>query len=58
MDSCTYLSWGVVLDHSCIDYILISKTGVDALKYQVITTTFDGVYASDHFPILAVLKLV
>ncbi len=57
MDSCTYQSWGEELDHPRIDYILISKTGFSALKYQVITTTFDGVYASDHFPLLAVLKL-
>ncbi len=58
MDSCTYQNWGNKLDNPRIDYILMSKTGFTALKYEVITTTYDGIYASDHFPIIAVLKLV
>ncbi len=57
MDSCTYQNWGNALDRPRIDYIFVSKSGFTALKYQVITTTYDGVYASDHFPLLAVLKL-
>jgi len=55
--SCTYQDFGKALDNPCIDYIMISKTGFSVENYDVITTTYDGVYPSDHFPISATLRL-
>lgn len=57
MISCTYQDFGKQLDNECIDYFMISKTGVEVLDYKVVTTTFDGVYPSDHFPIFAEFKI-
>ena len=55
--SCTYQNWGKRLDDDCIDYIMISKTGFRVNSYNVVRTTYDGVYPSDHFPITASLTL-
>lgn len=55
--SCTYQNWGERLDDDCIDYIMISKTGFRVNSYNVVRTTSDGVYPSDHFPITASLTL-
>lgn len=57
MTSCTYQNWGAALDNECIDYLMISKTGFTVNSYKVVTTTYDGVYPSDHFPLSASLKL-
>lgn len=54
---CTYQKFGKELDRENIDYFMISKEGFDVLLYQVITDTYDGVYTSDHFPIMTILKL-
>mgnify|MGYP003291852729 CR=1 FL=1 len=51
MTSCTYQNWGTELDSNCIDYVMISKTGLKVNSYKVITETYDGVYTSDHFPL-------
>ncbi len=51
MTSATYQAWGEELDSDCIDYIMISKDGFKVNSYRVVTDTFDGVYASDHFPL-------
>ena len=37
---------------------MISKTGINVKSYKVVTDTFDGVYPSDHFPLLAEFTLV
>ena len=55
--SCTYQNWGERLDDDCIDYIMIYKTGFRVNSYNVVRTTYDGVYPSDHFPITASLTL-
>ena len=57
MISCTYQNFGKELDSECIDYFMISKTGIEVLDYKVVTDTYDGVYPSDHFPIFAEFKL-
>lgn len=57
MISCTYQNFGKELDRPCIDYFMISKQGVEVVDYKVVTDTFDGVYSSDHFPILAEFKI-
>lgn len=51
MKSCTYQNFGTELDRNCIDYFMISKTGIIVDSYKVVTKTYDGVYPSDHFPI-------
>ncbi len=56
MKSCTYQGWGTQLDRECIDYIMVSKTGFKVHSYKVITDTYDGVYTSDHFPLVATLS--
>lgn len=57
MTGCTYQEWGEKLDDECIDYIMISKEGLTVNAYRVVTKTFDGVYSSDHFPIVADIVL-
>ena len=56
MKSCTYQGWGTQLDRECIDYIMISKTGFKVHSYKVVTDTYDGVYTSDHFPIVSTIS--
>lgn len=51
MKSCTYQKFGKALDRENIDYLMISKTGFTVNSYKVVTTTYDGVYPSDHFPL-------
>lgn len=58
VDSCTYQNFGEELDRNRIDYFMISKTGINVKSYKVVTDTFDGVYPSDHFPLLAEFTLV
>ena len=50
-------NWGESLDRNPIDYLMISKTGFTVEQYKVVDTTYDGVYPSDHFPILVDLVL-
>lgn len=57
LHSATYQNWGESLDRNPIDYFMISKTGFTVEKYEVVDTTYDGVYPSDHFPILVDLIL-
>jgi endonuclease/exonuclease/phosphatase family metal-dependent hydrolase len=57
MKGCTYQAFGERLDDENIDYFMISKTGITVDEYKVITTTYDGVYPSDHFPILMKFRL-
>ena len=57
MTSCTYQSFGEELESDCIDYMLVSPDSFDVLSYEVIHAIYDGVYASDHFPLFVKLKL-
>ena len=52
----TFHNWGQEVGRT-IDYILIAQTGFTVNSYQVITTTYNGKYASDHFPIVSLLTL-
>lgn len=56
MTSATYQRWGREIENDCIDYILISKTGFKVNSYRVVTDTYDGVYSSDHFPLVTSLS--
>lgn len=52
MSGCTYQCFGEELENENIDYFMISKTGITVNEYKVVTDTYDGVYPSDHFPIV------
>ena len=56
-DSYTYQNWGNLESAKRLDYFMISKEGITALRYDVIPAQHDGVYASDHCPIVLELKL-
>ena len=54
---CTYQCFGEQLDREPIDYFMISKEGLKVEEFKRVTTTYDGVYPSDHFPIEAIFVL-
>lgn len=59
-DSCqshTYQNWGNPEKYQRLDYFMISKTGFDVMRYDVVQPIHDGVYASDHCPIVLQLTL-
>lgn len=58
MSGATYQNWGAGLDGENIDYFMISRTGIKVDEYKVISDTYGGEYASDHFQIFTVLELV
>ncbi|MGB5431020.1 endonuclease/exonuclease/phosphatase family protein [Eudoraea sp.] len=41
-----------------IDYIFLSKTGFQLLKYAILSDSEDLRYPSDHFPVLAKLSII
>jgi len=53
----TYQSWGELPEGKRIDYFMVSTTGVDPESYRVIDVEHDGVYASDHNPIVLDIRL-
>ncbi len=53
----TYQNFGKKPDAENIDYFMISKTGIEAVRYKVVRNTYDGVYPSDHFPICLTMRL-
>ena len=57
LHSATYQNYGKELNGEPIDYFMISKTGFHVNQYSVVTTTYNGVYPSDHFPITVELNL-
>ena len=57
MTGATYQNWGANLDDENIDYFMISKEGIRVNEYRIIQTTYDGVYPSDHFPIVINITL-
>lgn len=57
MHGATYQAFGKQLDNEGIDFFMISKEGVKVDEFKIVTTTFDGVYPSDHFPIFARFEL-
>lgn len=53
----TYQNWGTAGEGRRIDYFMISKNGIEVLDYEVLSVIHDGVYASDHNPIVLDIKL-
>lgn len=56
-DSHTYQNWGNMEKACRIDYFMVSKTGFDILSYAVVDNVHDGVYASDHCPIVMTVTM-
>ena len=57
VDSYTYQSWGNLEKAKRLDYFMISKTGFTVNRYTVLPALHDGVYASDHCPIVLNITL-
>ncbi len=56
MSGGTFQGWGESISDDAIDYIMISKTGFTVNSYKIVNATYDGVYSSDHFPIVSSLS--
>lgn len=56
-NSYTYQGWGNMEKARRIDYFMISREGFTALRYDVLSALHDGVYSSDHCPIVLELTL-
>ena len=56
-DSHTYQNWGNEEKFQRIDYFMISKTGIKVRRYNVLSAIHDGVYSSDHCPIILEIEL-
>ena len=48
----TYRDWGELEEGRRIDYFMVSKSGVEVLEYELIVPIHEGVFASDHCPIV------
>ena len=57
MESHTYQNWGNPEKFKRLDYFMVSKSGFDIERYWVVQPIHDGIYASDHCPIVLQLAL-
>ena len=57
MEGHTYQNWGNPEKYKRLDYFMLSKTGWTAQRYAIVQPVHDGVYASDHCPIVIELVL-
>lgn len=55
--SYTYQNWGNPEKYKRLDYFMISKTGFAVDAYDVVQPVHDGIYVSDHCPIVLKLTL-
>jgi endonuclease/exonuclease/phosphatase family metal-dependent hydrolase len=53
----TYQNWGNEENFKRLDYFMISQTGWQAHRYCVVQPVHDGVYVSDHCPIVLEMTL-
>jgi endonuclease/exonuclease/phosphatase family metal-dependent hydrolase len=54
----TYQGWGDLQAGKRIDYFMLSKTSFSVNRYAVLPALHDGVYSSDHSPILLEISLI
>lgn len=52
MEGYTYQNWGNPDSFKRLDYFMLSQTGFTPIRYSVVQPIHDGVYASDHCPIV------
>ena len=48
----TYYQWGKLAIGKRIDYIMLSRSAFRVFEHHVIPTLHDGVYSSDHYPVI------
>ncbi|MBQ7639336.1 MAG: endonuclease/exonuclease/phosphatase family protein [Clostridia bacterium] len=48
----TYQNFGRSLNNENLDYFMVSKTGIEVLEYKIVDTVYNGVYPSDHYPVV------
>lgn len=58
MEGHTYQNWGNTEKFKRLDYFMISQTGWNPLRYAIVQPITDGVYVSDHCPIVLELSLL
>lgn len=56
-DSHTYQNWGNPEKFQRIDYFMVSKTVFKINSYDVLSAVHDGVYSSDHCPIVLEVEI-
>ncbi|MBO5433245.1 MAG: endonuclease/exonuclease/phosphatase family protein [Clostridia bacterium] len=56
-DSHTYQNWGNPEKFQRIDYFMVSKTGFKINSYDVLSAVHDGIYSSDHCPIVLEVEI-
>ncbi len=56
-DSHTYQNWGNPESFKRIDYFMVSKTSFKVNSYNVLSAIHDGVYSSDHCPIVLEVEI-
>lgn len=56
-DRDTFHGWGEDPDPCRIDYFMVSREGFQVDRYQVVENLYDGIYGSDHRPIVMDLKI-
>ncbi len=54
----TFHDWAGGTDGSRIDHIFHSSADFQAIDADIVRTTFDGYYPSDHYPVAATLRVV
>lgn len=52
MEGHTYQNWGNPDSFKRLDYFMLSREGFMPLRYSVVQPVYDGIYASDHCPIV------
>lgn len=57
VDTYTYQNWGDLDNARRIDYFMLSKTGFRVHSYCALTEPYDGIYSSDHSPIVLRVSL-
>jgi endonuclease/exonuclease/phosphatase family metal-dependent hydrolase len=53
----TFQGWGKVTGGSPIDYVMLTPGAFAVARYKIDTTTYKGVYPSDHYPLCVDLSM-
>lgn len=56
-DGTTWHGWEITDYVEIDDYFFISKAGIDVQQYRILRDSYDGVYPSDHYPIMMKMTL-
>ena len=56
-DGTTWHGWEITDYVEIDDYFFISKTGINVQQYKILRDSYNGVYPSDHYPIMMKITL-